>query len=105
MMSDQVKKPASGLTRRKFVTTVATTGAGLTILPRHVLGRGFQAPSDTLNIATVGINGQGYANTRALTSQNIVAICDVDYALLDGALTRFKNLATQPPAAKPSQQA
>ena len=47
-------------------------------MPRHVLGRGFQAPSDTVNIATVGIGGMGGSNTRALMSQNIVAICDVD---------------------------
>ncbi len=90
--------------RRKFVTTVATTGAGLTILPRHVLGRGFQAPSDTLNIATVGINGQGSTNTRNLMSQNIVAICDVDDALLQGALTRFKTAAAQTPNAASQQR-
>jgi len=60
--------------RRKFVTTVATTGAGLTILPRHVLGRGFQAPSDTLNIATVGINGQGSTNTRNLPYEAAMAV-------------------------------
>jgi hypothetical protein len=33
------------------------------IVPRHVLGRGLRAPSDILNIATVGINGQGAENT------------------------------------------
>ena len=74
-----------GVSRRKFVTTVAVTGAGLTIVPRHVLGRGFQAPSDTVNIATVGIGGMGGSNTRALMSQNIVAACDVDYGLLEAA--------------------
>ena len=46
-------------TRRDFITTVATTAAGLTIVPRHVLGRGFQAPSDPVNVAAVGINGMG----------------------------------------------
>ena len=35
-------------TRRDFIsTTVAGRAAGLTIVPRHVLGRGFQAPSDS----------------------------------------------------------
>ena len=42
----------SDISRRTFLTTTAV-GAGMTILPRHVLGRGFQAPSDTVNIATV----------------------------------------------------
>ena len=58
-MSEEQEKDTPGIGRRKFVTTVAATGAALTIVPRHVLGRGFQAPSDTLNIATVGIGGHG----------------------------------------------
>jgi predicted dehydrogenase len=79
-----------GISRRKFVTTVAATGAGLTIVPRHVLGRGFQAPSDTVNIATVGIGGMGGSNTRALMSQNIVAVCDVDWGYAEQRLTQFQ---------------
>ena len=51
-------------TRRDFITTVGSTAAGLTIVPRHVLGRGFQAPSDTVNVAAVGIGGMGAVNTR-----------------------------------------
>ena len=82
---------ASGteLSRRRFVTTVAGTGAALLIVPRHVLGRGFQAPSDTLNIAVAGINGMGAANAQAVMSQNIVAICDCDLGLLDGRLAQW----------------
>src|SRR6185312_14523708 len=80
-----------------FVATTATAGAGLVIVPRHVLGRGFQAPSDTVNIATVGIGGMGHSNTRALLSQNIVAVCDVDGTLLDRALTRFQSELNPPP--------
>jgi predicted dehydrogenase len=108
-MSEQEKDPTAqpvetaGVSRRKFVTTVAVTGAGLTIVPRHVLGRGFQAPSDTVNIATVGIGGMGASNTRALMSQNIVAACDVDYGLLEAAMKRYqaelgRMQGTTPPA-------
>ncbi len=103
-MSDPKDDQTPGITRRKFVTTVAATGAAFTIVPRHVLGRGLQAPSDTLNIATVGINGQGFPNTRALMGENIVAICDVDYTLLDNALTRFKAAAANPSGAGAGQQ-
>jgi predicted dehydrogenase len=50
------------------------------IVPRHVLGgRGFQAPSDTLNIAIVGAGGMGGQNATQLGSENIVAVCDVDF--------------------------
>src|SRR3984893_6337437 len=75
------------VSRRKFLTTAAvdavsgaaTTGNAFTIVPRHVLGRGFTPPSDTLNIAGVGVGGIGRANLIALASQNIVALCDVDW--------------------------
>src|SRR3954471_21537862 len=79
-----------GISRRKFMTTVAATGAGLTIVPRHVLGRGFQAPSDTVNIATVGIGGMGGSNTRNLMSQNIVAVCDVDWGYAEKKFDAYK---------------
>ena len=54
-MSDQ----ESEISRRQFVKTTATAAAAFTIVPRHVLGRGFQAPSDLVNIATVGVSGMG----------------------------------------------
>jgi len=66
--------------RRDFVRTIAVTGAGLTIVPRHVLGRGQTAPSDRLNIAGVGVGGMGKTNMLNLALQNnIVALCDVDW--------------------------
>ena len=98
----------TNVTRRDFVTTMAIAGAGLTIVPRHVLGRGFTAPSDTVNIATVGINGQGATNTQAVMSQNIVAICDCDDALLDAKLQSWKTAverAARPAAARPVRPA
>src|SRR6478672_4167221 len=66
-------------TRRRFITDLAIAGAGLTIVPRHVLGRGFTAPSDLLNVAAVGVGGQGRANLINLASENVVALCDVDW--------------------------
>ncbi|MGH9308827.1 MAG: Gfo/Idh/MocA family oxidoreductase, partial [Vicinamibacterales bacterium] len=82
----------SDVTRRKFVSTVAGTGAALTVVPRHVLGRGMQAPSDTVNIAVVGL-GMGASNTEAVMSQNIVALCDVQDSLMANAIQRFEKLA------------
>src|SRR5882757_10639197 len=67
------------LSRRRFLTDIAIAGAGVTIVPRHVLGRGFTAPSDLLNVAAVGVGGQGRANLINLASQNVVALCDVDW--------------------------
>jgi hypothetical protein len=67
------------LSRRRFITDVAVASAGLTIVPRHVLGRGFTAPSDLLNVAAVGVGGQGRSNLVNLASENVVALCDVDW--------------------------
>jgi hypothetical protein len=80
------------VSRRRFVQTVAGTGAALTIVPRHVLGRGMQAPSDTVNIATIGIGGMGASNTRNVMSQNVVAACDIDEALMERALQGFQEM-------------
>src|SRR3954447_434638 len=71
------------VTRRNFMTDVALTGAGLTIVPRHVLGRGQAAPSDRLNVAAVGVGGQGRSDLVNLATENIVALCDVDWDYAD----------------------
>ncbi len=67
----------TGLTRRGFLP--ATAGA-IMIVPRHVLGAGYTAPSDKLNIAAVGVGGMGQNYVKGCASENIVAIADVDHA-------------------------
>jgi len=56
-------------------------GAGFFIVPRHVLGRGFVAPSDKLNIAGIGAGGKGESDLAEFSKSskvNIVALADVD---------------------------
>ena len=79
------------VSRRDFLTEMAAGGAALTIVPRHVLGRGFVAPSDTLNIAAVGVGGMGRANLINLASQNIVALCDVDWGYAQKGFDRLES--------------
>ena len=66
--------------RRKFLGASATAAAGLMVVPRHVVGatQKKKAPSDTVNIACVGVGGMGFSDTRGVRSQNVVALCDVD---------------------------
>jgi predicted dehydrogenase len=48
------------LSRRNFLGTTAAAAAGFTIIPRHVMGgKGFTPPSDTVNVAGIGIGSQG----------------------------------------------
>src|SRR5271170_8103104 len=81
----------SNLSRRKFLTNVAAGGAAMTIVPRHVLGRGFTPPSDMLNIAGVGVGGMGRTNLINLSSQNIVALCDVDWGYAETSFDKLEN--------------
>jgi len=65
------------VSRRKFIGQSVLGLTAFSIVPRHVLGKGFLAPSDQLTKAIVGTGGMGrghipYAGTR------VVAMCDVD---------------------------
>ncbi len=94
----------TGVTRRHFIETAAATGAALTIVPRHVLGRGFTPPSDLLNIASVGIGGMGHTNLANVGTQNIVAICDVDWDYAGKSIERFSRELEQRANPSPSRQ-
>ena len=79
--------------RRKFVEVSGGALAGITIVPRHVLGgSGYVPPSDKLNIAAIGCGGKGAVNI-ALSyndgSDNIVALCDVDDRMAVKARSQF----------------
>ena len=68
------------ISRRSFITNSTTAAAAFTIVPRFVLGgSGYVAPSDKLNIACIGIGGRGEKDIQGIDSENIIALCDVDY--------------------------
>jgi predicted dehydrogenase len=66
--------------RRQFIAATTSAVAAATIVPRHVLGGPrFVAPSDKVNVAIIGVGGQGLHNARALfqeTDCQVVAIAD-----------------------------
>src|SRR6476660_1419540 len=69
------------ISRRNFIKNASLAGAGFFIVPRHVLGRGFIAPSDKLNVAGIGAGGKGEDDLSEFAKSpkvNIVALCDVD---------------------------
>lgn len=78
---------SSPVSRRDFVAGSTTLALGAMIVPRRVLGGpGYQPPSATLNIAMVGIGGMGMSNMSQVLTENIVAICDVDFAYVERSL-------------------
>jgi len=79
-------------TRRDFLRTSSLAAAGFFIVPRHVLGKGFVAPSDKLNIAGIGAGGKGAGDLAEFAKSanvNIVAFCDVDEAQAAGSVKNF----------------
>jgi len=67
--------------RRRFIRNSVLASAGFYIIPRHVLGRGFIAPSDKLTIAGIGVGGKGADDIDHFAKSgkaNIAFLCDVD---------------------------
>jgi predicted dehydrogenase len=69
-----------GVSRQEFLKTMGTISAGFTILPSSLAsGYGHGTSSDKLNIAGIGVGGIGRTNLNNMSSENIVALCDVDF--------------------------
>ena len=79
--------------RRQFLKTSAAIGSGLVILPGGVLS-GANAPSNKLNVALIGTWGRGLAHFDAISSENVVALCDIDEDHLTGAVKKWPKAKT-----------
>lgn len=77
---EENKHKESGIDRRSFIRNASLATAGFMIMPSHVIsGLGHRMPSDKLNIVGVGVGGRGGGVIRAVKSENILALCDVDW--------------------------
>lgn len=72
--------------RRRFLQTTAAAGAATFAAPAFLRARNL---NEQLNIAIIGAGGRGASNTRAVETENIVALCDVNAANLDRAAERY----------------
>jgi predicted dehydrogenase len=83
--------PDGKLSRRQFMGAAATVAA-FTIVPSHVIGAaGQKPPSEKINIAGVGIGGMGKSNLQGCESENIVALCDVDWKYAAPVFKKYPN--------------
>jgi len=88
----KTKQSIQAVSRRQFIGGAAIGTLGFTFLPGHVLGlRGAQSPNEKLNIAAIGCGGQGAGDINNLASENIVALCDVDWRHAAGTFKKFPN--------------
>lgn len=69
------------MNRKEFLQSVMIPGLSFCIAPSTILGKAFGhvPPSDRLNIAGVGVGGVGRRNLANMKTENIVALCDVDW--------------------------
>lgn len=84
-MSNKNKSNITSCSRRKFIqsTVVATAcTASMYGFPAIISTR---SPNDKLNIAQIGVGGRGRGNMKGISSENIIAICDVNDAALEAA--------------------
>src|SRR6476646_11944950 len=86
------KKTVVSDSRRNFIRNSALAAAGFMIVPRHVLGRGFVAPSDKLRIAGIGAGGKGESDLFEFSKSpqaEIAFLCDVDDRQIKKSVERF----------------
>ncbi|GAC1419914.1 MAG: Gfo/Idh/MocA family oxidoreductase [Flavisolibacter sp.] len=87
-----IVKKIQSASRREFIKNTAVTAAGFMIVPRHVLGRGFTAPSDRLLVAGVGAGGKGESDINNFFRSgkaDIGYLCDVDDRRAANSVKRF----------------
>ncbi len=79
--------------KRREMLKAGAVGAGVLVLRSGTL-MGAGAPSNTLNIAGIGVGGRGWADLNACKSETIVALCDVNEKNLARAAKKFPKAKT-----------
>ncbi len=76
------------ISRRGMLETTTAVGAGfwLGTRPSTALAK---SPNEKLNVAVIGLGGQGRANLNAMKGENVVALCDVDDKRAGDAYEKF----------------
>jgi predicted dehydrogenase len=86
----------SSFNRRQFIITsaaaAASVGCASTKVRKTTLAKShYSSPMEKLNIACVGIGGKGSSDVDTCNSQNIVALCDVDWRHGGGTFNRYSD--------------
>jgi len=77
----KAQETTNHFSRRKFITRTVLASGAISIIPRHVLGKGFVPPSDKINLGFIGLGKQTMGLARFFlehtTDAQIVAGSDV----------------------------
>ena len=96
-------KDKKTISRRGFLGGALAAGAVLStgcvrapmLVPRHVLGgrpSQFTPPSEKLRIAKIGCGGQGWGDLKGVSTEAIMALCDVDDERAAKAYEKYPNV-------------
>lgn len=85
--------------RREFMKSAIAAGtmipAGTSLLsPGLVQAAKAKGPNEKLNLGVIGVANRAAANLKGVSSENIVALCDVDAKYLAGAAEQFPHAKT-----------
>lgn len=85
--NDSVFNNENSINRRKFIGGLATAAAGISVVPRAVLGGpGYVAPNDKINVAYIGVGTQGLRDMRGLLELpevQVTCVCDPQKNAID----------------------
>jgi predicted dehydrogenase len=83
------------INRRHFIYTSALAAGALAAgLPACVTRPNYKSPNEKLDIAGIGTGGRGAADLEGVSTENIVALCDVDANSLANALKKYPGART-----------
>ena len=74
-------------TRRRFLQTSLAASAAYGV-PLVLTSRA-RGANERLNIGVIGVGGRGGSDLAAVSSENVVALCDVDVGRLNTAASKF----------------
>ena len=85
--SKQVSAPGHHrITRRNFTQLAAAGASALLAAPGIIRAQNL---NNKLNIAVIAVGGRGGGNLGSVSSENIVALCDVNQGAVDSAAAKF----------------
>lgn len=76
----------TALTRRKFIAAAGTGAALFHVVPRRVLGKGTEPPSDMITRGVIGTGARGMSHVAKYPKT--LAVCDVDAHHLERAVKK-----------------
>ena len=74
-MGKRVPNPSKALDRREFLAAASAAAVTFNVVPSYVLGgAGRVPPSEKINVAGIGVGGQGEGDIAQFGGENVIAV-------------------------------